>query len=93
VYLAIFEYVAAFAVDTATGSLTEIAGSPFATGGDTSQCVAVDPTGKFAYVTNSGSSVSAFSINSTTGALTAIAGSPFIAGDFVEAIAVCRIAQ
>jgi DNA-binding beta-propeller fold protein YncE len=46
--------------------------------------VAVDPTGKFAYVTNSVSSnVSAYTINATTGALTPVAGSPFAASPFV----------
>jgi 6-phosphogluconolactonase len=35
--------------------------------------VAVDPAGKFAYVTNSGSNdVSMYTINATTGALTSI---------------------
>ncbi len=43
--------------------------------------VTVDPSGKFAYVANSGSSnVSAYTINATTGALTAVPGSPFAAG-------------
>jgi 6-phosphogluconolactonase (cycloisomerase 2 family) len=41
----------------------------------------VDPSGRFAYVTNNISAdVSAYAINATTGALTAIAGSPIAAG-------------
>ncbi|HEU4645661.1 MAG TPA: beta-propeller fold lactonase family protein, partial [Burkholderiales bacterium] len=55
------------AIDGATGALSEIAGSPFAGGGQ----LAVDPTGKFAYVATGGN-VSAYTINATTGALTGI---------------------
>jgi 6-phosphogluconolactonase (cycloisomerase 2 family) len=66
--------VSAYAIDTATGALTEVAGSPFAAGvGPTA--IAVDPSGRFAYVTNGGSfdftdTISAFTIDATTGALT-----------------------
>jgi 6-phosphogluconolactonase len=43
--------------------------------------VAVDPSGKFAYVANAGdNTVSGYTINPATGALTAIAGSPFAEG-------------
>lgn len=58
--------------------------------------VAVDPSGKFAYVANNGSSdVSAFTINTATGALTAVVGSPFavVNGLGFEGIAIIRIAQ
>ena len=42
---------------------------------------AIDPKGKFAYVTNQGSAnVSAYPIIATSGALTPVAGSPFAAG-------------
>ena len=66
------------------GALTPVTGSPFvadlgAVG------VAVDPTGKFAYVTNFGfsaSDVSAYTINAGTGALTPVTGSPFAAGGY-----------
>src|SRR5206468_1456463 len=58
--------------------------SPFATEPFPCCSVAVDPTGKFAYVTNSGThgdnTVSGYTINATTGALTPIPGSPFAAG-------------
>jgi 6-phosphogluconolactonase (cycloisomerase 2 family) len=66
--------VSAYAIDTETGALTEVAGSPFAAGvGPTA--IAVDPSGRFAYVTNGGSfdftdTISAFTIDATTGALT-----------------------
>ena len=43
--------------------------------------IAVDPTGKFLYVVNGGSStVSAYTINASTGALTPVSGSPFDTG-------------
>jgi 6-phosphogluconolactonase len=66
--------VSAYSINTSTGTLSEISGSPFAAGvGPTS--MAVDPSGKFAYVANGGSAnftdtVSAYVINATSGALT-----------------------
>ena len=60
--------------------MSEVAGSPF-TVGMGPLCLKIDPSGKFAYVTNGVSrSVSAYSINATTGALTEIVGSPFMVG-------------
>jgi 6-phosphogluconolactonase len=77
--------VAAYTIDSSTGILTPIVGSPFPAGpGPTA--VTVDPSGRFAYVANAGSgspnvpSVSAYTINASTGALTAISGSPFATG-------------
>jgi 6-phosphogluconolactonase len=72
--------VSAYTINRATGALTPVAGSPF-TSGQFPYSVAVDFTGRFAYVANYGSgTVSAFRINSTSGALTAVKGSPFLAG-------------
>jgi 6-phosphogluconolactonase len=59
--------------------LTRVKGSPFAAGGGPTG-VAVDPTGKFAYVTNEdlgSGSISAYAINAKSGALTQVPGSPF----------------
>jgi len=76
--------ISAFAVDPASGGLTPVPGSPFA--GGTLMLpfsMAVDPTGRFAYVTNNSPSahtVTGFTIDRTTGALGAITGSPFAAG-------------
>jgi 6-phosphogluconolactonase (cycloisomerase 2 family) len=72
--------VSAYTIDSSTGALTAIAGSPFAAG-QGPQSVAVDPSGKFAYVANFGGGVSGYTIGPTTGALTPIAGSPFGAGN------------
>jgi DNA-binding beta-propeller fold protein YncE len=62
--------VSMYAINTATGALTSI--GTIAAGTDPIS-VAVDPTGKFAYVTNSGSNdVSMYTINTATGDLTSI---------------------
>src|SRR6516162_9127448 len=72
----------------ANGSLTAIAGSPFATGGNGagggafgSNRITTAVVKNFLYVGNSGSnSVSGFSIDPVTGVLTSLPGSPFATG-------------
>src|SRR5207244_10342622 len=55
--------VSAYTINTITGALTAVPGSPFAAGMYPFS-VAVDPTGRFAYVANEGSqSVSAYTID------------------------------
>ena len=62
--------VSMYSMNATTGALTSI--GTIAAGTDPAS-VAVDPTGKFAYVTNSSSNdVSMYAINATTGALTSI---------------------
>ena len=62
--------VSMYTINTTSGALTSI--GPIAAGTRPAS-VAIDPTGKFAYVTNSGSnSVSMYSIDDATGALTLI---------------------
>src|SRR5216683_4205057 len=69
--------VSGFAIDSTTGTLTQIAGSPFTTGKDPVR-VASDPAGRFLFTANSqDSTVSAFTIDSTSGGLTPVPGSPF----------------
>ena len=61
--------VSAYTINATTGALSVATGSPFFAGTNPSS-VAVDPSGKFAYVTNQASSdVSAYAINAATGAL------------------------
>jgi uncharacterized protein (TIGR03437 family) len=81
--------VSAYTINAGSGALTPIAGSPFPDAGLGPFGAAVDPTGKFLYVSNvlSGS-VSAYTINANSGALTAVTGSPFPAGSQPEAVAV-----
>ena len=80
--------VSAYTINATSGVLTPVAGSPFAAG--TSPIgVAVDPKGKFVYVSNIGSNnVSAYTINATSGVLTPVAGSPFAAGTSPRGVAV-----
>lgn len=83
--------ISGFSIDTSTGSLTLVPGSPFPTGGSgngTGISLTVTPSGKFLYAGNSGSTdISAFSVGQN-GALTALTGSPFPAGGSVDGIKV-----
>lgn len=68
--------VSVFSVNTSTGALSAVPGSPFATG-QRPVGVAVDPMGRFAFVANQAqSSIGVFAIGAN-GALTTVAGSPF----------------
>ena len=84
--------VSAYVIDADSGALTAVPGSPYTT--DTlSVAVAVDPSGKFLYVTNGdppANNISAFAIDANTGALTPVPGSPFAAGANPQSIAVSR---
>jgi 6-phosphogluconolactonase len=79
--------VSAFAINASNGTLTQVKGSPFAAGPEP-WGIAVDPIGKFAYVTNvtdgtsrnASGSVSAYAINARSGALRQVKGSPFTSG-------------
>jgi 6-phosphogluconolactonase (cycloisomerase 2 family) len=71
--------VSVFAIDSMSGTLAAVAGSPFAGAAHASpDAITVDPTTRFVYTANNGSAdVSGYAIDATTGALTTIAGSPF----------------
>jgi 6-phosphogluconolactonase len=69
--------VSAFTINSSTGVLTPVAGSPFTASGTASPAtptsVLVDPSAQFAYVTNGDAgTISVFSIDFATGALTAV---------------------
>src|SRR3954469_15694498 len=73
--------VAAFKVNSETGALTSVAGSPF----DTSTCcqgtLDVTRDGTFVFVAGGeGGGVAVLSVNQSTGALTPVSGSPFEIG-------------
>ena len=73
-----------FTINSATGALTAVAGSPFTTGlaaGGATDILTVDASGKFLYAgqTDPTLGVGGFTISST-GALTAMTGSPFSLG-------------
>ncbi len=72
--------VSAYAIDSSTGQLSSISGSPFGVG-ITPGAVVAEPLGRFVYVVNQGdNTVSAFSINSTSGVLSPVPGQPFAVG-------------
>ena len=79
--------VSAFTIDSTTGALRSVPGSPFPFAGQTvldshPVGIAVDSTGQFVYVAlNATNQVAAFSIASGTGALASVPGSPFSAGN------------
>jgi 6-phosphogluconolactonase len=77
--------VSAYTIDSTTGALNPVTGSPF-TAGSCAISVAVDPSGKFAYVANESGGVSAYTINSTTGALNPVGS--FTAGSLPVAVTV-----
>ena len=77
----------AYALDSTTGLLGAVPGSPFATL-QFPQGLAASPNGQFLYVPGQGAdATSGYSVNSTTGALTEITGSPFAGGFMPEGIA------
>ena len=67
--------VAAFSVNSATGALTSVPGSPFAAGIIPSFLVVAN---NFLYVQHQDGSISGYSIDSSSGALTPLAASPFV---------------
>ena len=69
--------ITAYSIDSATGNLTPIPGSPFPAGLGVSG-LAIDPGSNFLFAANhSANTVSVFNINSNTGALAPIPGSPY----------------
>ena len=85
--------VFALTINSSTGALAPVGGSPYA--GSSPFSVVVDPMGKFLYVANKGTSdtagsISAYTINPSTGALTEVRGSPFVAGMYPAGITVDR---
>lgn len=68
-----------FSLNSSTGALAAVPGSPFASGSAPGP-VAIDPSGKFVFVGNTGgNSLSAYTIDSA-GSLTAVTGTPIPLG-------------
>ena len=84
--------ISAFMIDSTSGSLNPIPGSPFALlSGTGATSAVIDPTGKFLYATLSAynfGAVAGFAINAVSGALTPISGSPFAEGFPVSPLAI-----
>ncbi len=92
--------VSAFKVDSATGGLTGVAGSPFATGGEgypyglygANRVVA--QLGKYLYASNNNSgTIAAFAIDPFTCSLTPVAGSPFAAEPYSSGLSLAPTAD
>lgn len=80
--------VSGFAIDSSSGALGPVTGSPFATGGVGPSAVAIDSTTSFVYVGEQTShDIATFSIGAN-GALKAVAGSPFGAATAASSIIV-----
>ena len=93
------QHIAGFSINAATGALSPVPGSPLSPAiqsGSYPTQMAVDPTGKFLYVSynffvvNVGADggLAAYSIDSTSGALTAVPGSPFDVGGVPNSVAI-----
>lgn len=82
----------AYTINRTTGALTPILGSPFAwTTAPAFGPMAIDPSGKFAYVAEGGrgsNGIAAFTIDGTSGTLAPISGSPFAVGTNPSALAI-----
>ena len=78
----------AFRIDPGTGALVEIGAEVPA--GDAPSSIAVDPSGRFVYVTNLASDdVTTYGIDQATGALTEV-GTETAAGNGPQGIAILR---
>ena len=68
--------VSAFSIDPSSGILSMVSGSPFGAGNGPAS-VAIDPTGRFAYVPNQFSgTISGFSLDSGTGGMSPLSTTP-----------------
>jgi len=81
-YVSTTSGISGFTINQATGQLTAIAGSPFASNVSDSWAIVVTPNNSFLYQLQSHTSTNiyGYSINQSSGALTALSGSPFGAG-------------
>lgn len=69
-----------FTLDSATGGLTLVVGTPIPVGVDPAGVVIV-PSGRYVYIPNTAdATISAFAFDSTSGSLSPVAGSPFPSG-------------
>jgi hypothetical protein len=89
-YYQTFGSVSVFSVDSSTGALTQVAGSPFATGPISGPLsVGFSPWGGLLAVADGIDTVSLFSVDPSTGALTPIVGSS-LAGSGPTSVAFSR---
>jgi 6-phosphogluconolactonase (cycloisomerase 2 family) len=76
----------AYSIDSASGALTAIAGSPFAGG---TGAITINPSGTVCYLPDStAKTISAYAIDGNLGTLTPISGSPFATSGDVISVAI-----
>ena len=81
--------ISAFSVDTATGALTVVPGSPFAAGIDPKALALYQGVGTYLYAANAGSNtVSAFAVDTSSGSLTPLSSATFATGKGPSSIVV-----
>jgi 6-phosphogluconolactonase len=82
--------VLAYSINTQTGALTPVQGSPYMLGNNSLGAVgfAITPAFNALYVSDFNGSIAGFSINGSTGQLAPLAHSPFAAGDFAHDLAI-----
>jgi 6-phosphogluconolactonase (cycloisomerase 2 family) len=85
-----------YGINSSTGALSEVAGSPFATGGNGVSGIAVDPNGQFVliaagqfFISTATNTVSVMSLNSSTGALSLV-GAPYPGGSGPDNIVIAH---
>jgi 6-phosphogluconolactonase len=85
--------VSVFSIDSSSGALTAVSGSPFYANDSPSE-IAMPPAGNFVYVSNPSSGmVTGFTFDAATGVLTQLPGSPFFSGAGASALAIDNSGQ
>ncbi len=86
--------VSGFAVDSMTGRLTPLPGSPYNPKISSPFWMATDPAGKYLYLAGRNSlNIGAMAINAQTGELTPVKGAPFPGGKMPRSVAVAPSGQ
>ena len=95
-YMTTADAIYGYSIDSATGAVTSIPGSPFTVARSPDALsvggLTIDPSGRFVYVPSAptqsaNSNLYVLSIEPVTGALNAVPGAPFATGSASQAIA------
>lgn len=85
--------VSVFSIDSSSGALTAVTGSPFYAN-DSPSSIAMPPAGNLVYVSNPSSGmVTGFTFDAATGVLSQVPGSPFSSGAGASALAIDNSGQ
>ena len=81
--------ISVFSIDSSSGALTEVSGSPFYANYNPGEIIFAPGPTNFVYITNATiGMVSAFSFDTSSGTLTPVPGSPFLSGAGATGMAV-----